>query len=159
MEDKNKLPKNYIPLIELNICSNKFMNGGKLIEINNFPPLLIGDGIIPLIWIYIKGQNDEWVEIINESFSLSHSIQIIKDKTNREIIIGIDNTIVLKGKMTNDKYCEINILDLRPIGFDIHGNEDELKIVTSSFSKNTFMKNGIMFNSKVEKKNIEEPIK
>lgn len=144
MEVKNKLPKNYIPLNELIICSNKLLGGAKLIGIDEFAPILIGDGAIPSIWIFAKNQNNQWVEIIKESKSLHPAIQIVNDKINREIVIGIQDTIVLKGKMTSDKICEINAIDLRPIGFDIHGKDNEFHIANSTFSGNTFQINGFL---------------
>lgn len=144
MEYKNKLPENYKSLDELNICSNKLLGGAKLIGIDDFAPILIGDGVIPLVWIFGKNSNKQWVELIKESKSLHPAIQIINDIINREIIIGIQNTIVLKGKMTSDKVCEIDAIDLRLIGFDIHGKENEFHIANSAFSGNTFQLNGFL---------------
>lgn len=144
MEVKNKLPKKYIPLNELIICSNKLLGGAKLIEIDEFAPILIGDGAIPSIWIFSKNQNNQWVEIIKESKSLHPAIQIINDKINREIVIGFQDTIVLKGKMTSDKICKIDAIDLRPIGFDIHGKESKFHIANSTFSNNTFKLSGFL---------------
>ncbi|MCR1026643.1 hypothetical protein NQT66_17625 [Cellulophaga baltica] len=144
MEPKNKLPENYIPLDELNICSNKLLGGAKIIGIDDFAPILIGDGAIPSIWIFGKNQNNKWVELIKESKSLHPAIQIINDTINREIVIGIQNSIVLKAKMTSNKICEINTIDLRPIGFDIHGKGTEFHIAQSTFSGNTFNLNGFL---------------
>jgi hypothetical protein len=144
MENKNKLPENYKPLDELNICSNKLLGGAKLLGIDDFAPILIGDGIIPLIWIFGKNQNNEWVELIKESVSMHPAIQIINDKINREIIIGIQNSIVLKGKMISNKICEINTIDLRQIGFEIYDKEKKLNIANSTFSGNTFQSNGFL---------------
>lgn len=138
MDTKNELPKNYKPLDELNVCSNRLLGGAKLIGINGFSPILIGDGAIPAIWIYGKNEKNKWIELINESKSLHPAIQIINDKINREIVIGIQNTIILKGKMASDKICIVNNLDLRPIGFDIHGKDNNLFIGNSTFSGNTF---------------------
>jgi hypothetical protein len=144
METKNKLPENYKPLNELNVCSNKLLGGAKLIGIDGFSPILIGNGIIPTIWIFGKNKNNKWVELIKENKSLHSGIQIINDKINREIIIGIQNTIILKGKMTSDKVCEVNTIDLRPIGLDIYGKEKEFYIANSTFSNNTFQGSGFL---------------
>lgn len=56
MENKNRLPENYKPLDELNICSNKLTGGAKLLGIDDFAPILIGDGEIPSVWIFGKKQ-------------------------------------------------------------------------------------------------------
>lgn len=144
MDIKNEIPKNYKPLDELNVCSNRLLGGAKLIGINGFAPILIGDGAIPAIWIYGKNEKNKWVELIRESKSLHPAIQIINDKINREIVIGVQNTIILKGKMTSDKICVVNTLDLRPIGFDIHGKENEFYIANSTFSGNTFQGLGFL---------------
>lgn len=154
MEPKNKLPENYKPLNELNICSNKLLGGAKLIGIDGFAPILIGDGVIPTIWIFGKNQDNKWVGLIKENKSLHPAIQIINDKIKREIVIGIQNTIVLKGKMTSDKVCEVNTIDLRPIGFDIHGKENEFYIANSTFSGNTFQGSGFLVGIN-EKQNAE----
>ena len=154
MENKNKLPENYKPLDELNICSNKLLGGAKLLGIDDFAPILIGDGIIPSIWIFGKNQSNEWVELIKESVSMHPAIQIINDKNNREIVIGIQNSIVLKGKMTSNKICEVNTIDLRQIGFEIYGKEKEFNIANSSFSGNTFQLDGFLVGIS-EKQNVK----
>ncbi|MCM4153660.1 hypothetical protein DHD05_18870 [Arenibacter sp. N53] len=142
MESTNKLPENYIPLHELNVCSNKLMGGAKLIGINDFAPILIGDGVIPKIWIFAKIKDNIWIPLIKESKTSHPEIFIINDKINREIGIGIADTIVIKAKMTSDKVCEVNAIDLRPIGIDIHGKENELHIANSNFSNNTVKSSG-----------------
>lgn len=144
MEIKNKLPQNYIPFDELNICSNRLIGGTELIRINGFTPILIGDGIVPSIWIFGKNENQQWTELIKESISLHSAIKIITDKINREIIIGIQDIIVLKGKITSNKVCEINTLNLRPIGFDIQAKEKTLTIANSNFSTSTFKDVGVL---------------
>lgn len=144
METTNEIPKNYKPLDELDVCSNRLLGGAKLIGINGFSPILIGDGAIPSIWIYGKNEKNKWVELIKESKSIHPAIQIINDKFSREIVIGIQNTIVLKAKMTSDKICVVNTLDLRPIGLDIHGKNNEIYIANSTFSGNTFQGSGFL---------------
>lgn len=143
MIKENIHPKNFQTLNELNVCSNKIIGGGNIIGIDNFAPLLIGDGIIPAVWLYARIDKVNWTAIVKESESFHSQIQIIANKINREVIIKIENTIILSAKMTSDKICTVDSIDLRPIGFNVYGNANNFQIANSSFNGNTFQ--GVSF--------------
>ncbi|MFD2565522.1 hypothetical protein [Aquimarina rubra] len=143
MNIKTKLPKNYIPLTELEVCSNKIIGGGSLIGINDFAPLLIGKGEIPKVWLYTKIDQNNWAPLIINNESQHSKIKILTDITSREITIKTHDTIIIHGIMSNDNSCSIDQLDLRPIGLMFYGNVEQLTIGDSNLKGNTF--NGISF--------------
>ena len=136
-------PKNYELLRELNVCSNRIIGGGSIIGIDSFAPLLIGNGQVPAIWLYVRIDKSNWTAVIKESESFHPKVLVTKNVKEREIIIKIENIIVLQARMTSDKICEIETIDLRPIGFNIYGSNNNFQVANSSFSGNTF--NGISF--------------
>lgn len=138
-----KYPQNYIPVNRLVICSNTLIGGGNIIGFDDFPPLLIGKGTVPKLWVYAKDRHQKWTPIINESRSLHPAIIIKSDDITREILAKIDNATLIRAKMSDDNSCLVDQIDLRPIGLNLFGNETVLTIGTSNFSGNTFQ--GVRF--------------
>ena len=143
MEKINILPENYIPINELNVCSNRIMGGGSVIGINNISPLIIGQGNIPMIWLYSRIDRSNWLPLVVESRSKHANIDIIENQDEREITIKFNDIILISSKMLNDNSNFVNQIDLRPIGIDLHGDSNRLMVSGNNFSGNTF--NGISF--------------
>lgn len=143
MHKENNTPKLYQPLELLEVCSNQIIGGGAILGIDNFAPLRIGDGIVPAVWLYARVDKENWTAIIKKSESFHSLITIQKDLEKREITINIDETTVLRAKMTSYKKCLVDKIDLRPVGFNLFGEGKNFQVANSSFSGNTF--NGISF--------------
>lgn len=144
MTEDRTLPESYKALEVLNICSNKIIGGGKIIGINDFAPILIGTGNVPNVWLYGKNRENGWVLLVDDNFSLNPSVKIKRDILKRGVTIKIDRTVLLDAKMTSNKECKVVSIDLRPIGLNVVGNSQELKVGEARFSDNTFHGKGFM---------------
>ncbi|WP_010253975.1 hypothetical protein [Myroides injenensis] len=132
-----KYPYNISKLEKLTVCSNILIGGGDLVKIENFVPLVIGNGQVPKIWLTIKLANNI-IQIVKENYSENKQIKIVTDNTQREIRIYAENQNLISAKIIRDNECVVNQLDLRPIGLNIFGNEKELNIANSKLSGNSF---------------------
>ena len=146
MENKNDIPKEYIPFEELIICSNTMINGKVPFEVNKRIPLLIGKAIFPLIWLNVPRnvELNTWEEIIKENNVVNKRqfrnflIEVEKrDADNSVVTRRVEKTIVHVRKESDIK-ANVIALDLRPLGLNIFGNEDGLYVGGQNFVRNTF---------------------
>jgi len=144
MIEERRLPKEYKALEKLNICSNTIIGGGKIIGVNDFAPILIGDGNIPNIWLYGKNNENKWVAIVEQNLSFHPAINIKRDLVKKRITIKIQSKTILNARMTSKSECKVIAINLKPIGLNIVGNTNELKVGESSFSDNTYQGKGYM---------------
>lgn len=129
--------QNFLPLDELIICSNKIIGGGQLIKIQDYSPLTVGRGETPLIWLNVKIDN-KIIELIKENISLNSHLNVQENFIDKSTIIKINNNIIIKARMIKENSCIISKIDLRPIGLDIVGNLQGLKVAGNMLSGNTF---------------------
>lgn len=134
------LPENYTPYNELIICGNILINVKVPIELNKKIPFLIGKGDIPLIWFSIPVTKDakNWQEIVVKNESLNKKVSIITSEEDSSVIVKADNHILICVKKISDEKAVVSILDLQPLGLNIHGDTNGLYIGKSLLSKNTF---------------------
>lgn len=146
MENKNDIPKEYIPFEELVICSNTMINGKVPFEINKHIPLLIGKANFPLIWLYVPRNMElnTWDELVKENNVVNKRqfrnflIEVEKrDADNSVMIRRLEKTIINVRKESDIK-ANVTALDLRPLGLNIFGNEDGLHVGGQNFVRNTF---------------------
>jgi len=144
MITRENLPPGYESYRDLNVCSNKLINGGFLLEVGKALPLVIGVGAPPKIWLQAAAnpQASEFVEIVRRSVAL-HPMVHIATEHNR-LIITVANTVVLDIKSENPESAVINVLDLRPIGFNVFGADGKLVAGGMHFSKSTFSGGGAL---------------
>lgn len=138
--DLPKLPEEYFPFEELDICGNQFIRGQVPIRIKGKIPFLIGKGNVPLIWLNAPVTKDghNWQEVVvkNESFNKKMDVKISKNTVS---ISTKDKTLtVIKVNKIFDDLAEITVLDLRPLGLSIYGDTAGLHIGTHSFANNIF---------------------
>lgn len=136
--DKFNNPEHYQIIPELHVCSNVAINGGHIIAIGEFPPLIIGKGVIPMVWLYMKINNKVWQPLVTNNISLNSQVLVLEDDENRTTIIKTPGATLLEATMVNTNKCVVRTLDLRPVGLDIFGDSEKLMIGTNRFSNNTF---------------------
>jgi plasmid maintenance system antidote protein VapI len=137
MKKEHHLPDEYVQIPYLEICSNKLIDSQSLIMIDAIIPLLIGKGKSPKVWLNIKNQENQWVEIIKNNISNNKQVKIEIDPLENKTIIKVNNLIILNAKMTNPENCSVKQLDLRAVGLNIYGDENGLMIGENKFSGNT----------------------
>lgn len=134
----NNLPTQYNPFEKITIGTNILKNVQALVSVNENIPLVIGNGSIPRVWLYIPANQDgtEWFPLIKDNFS-SHKDVTVEIK-NKKIIIKVPEKVILDCEIINDNELNINSLDLRPFGLDVISNTKELQINNNTLSGNTF---------------------
>ena len=69
--------KDYKRFDDVEICSNQFINVKYIITFDKIPPLLIGKGEKPLIWLSMKSSvSFSWFYIVANNVSLINEIKI-----------------------------------------------------------------------------------
>jgi len=139
-KDRPTLPEGYIPFEELVFCNNHLINVKVPIEFKKNIPLLIGKGDIPLVWLSvpITQEAKEWKEIVIKNKSMDKRITVISSEKDKSTTIKVDNHIIIQIKKHSDEEAEVISLDLRPLGFNIHGNANILYFGTNKFVNNSF---------------------
>ncbi|MEI2514475.1 hypothetical protein [Acinetobacter soli] len=135
----DNLPVDYSELQTLNLCSNKIIGGGFPFSLNGGLPLIVGSGTTPNIWLQAVNNSNskDLILLVDKNISTVKEISVTKPE-NGVIEVYFKNQIkILRVKSTGSNTAVVSVLDLRPIGLNIFGNQSELKIGGSSFSTNT----------------------
>lgn len=146
----NKLPKDYKYLHELNICSNKIIGGGFPFAIGQALPLIIGYGSKPQIWLQAVNpvKPDFPIVLIDSNIPTNKDISLFEygDNTNKLIKVKVRDILLLEVKIEGPNRATVSYMDLRPIGLNIIGDSDSLRIGSSSFSNNTIKGTKVFIN-------------
>lgn len=131
------LPETYVPYTELLFCSNRLINNSRIIEIGNVIPMLIGQGALPQVWLQAptdaKGKTFAPLVVASVAVHPAAKVQI----ENGALSVYAGDTLVLRVKATSPTYAEVDQLDLRPIGYSIHGNSKGLEVGAIQVAENT----------------------
>lgn len=140
----NNLPKSYTPFDTLVVCSNTLIGGVNVVAIGDVLPLLIGKGFKPKIWLQAVAKPDsrDFVTIVEESISKHPAVKIYEE--NDVIRVELSGILVLAVKSMGENSAEVETLDFRPLGLNMHGTKGSLTAGGSIFSKNT-MSGGKVF--------------
>ncbi|WNM58813.1 hypothetical protein [Candidatus Nitrospira allomarina] len=133
----DSLPKEFTPYKQLEIATNKLIDGVALVSVNGFIPVLIGKGETPEIWVTIPAdqQGKEWRPIVSKNTSL---LEVITVNTKGKVIgVAMGDDIVLEVKEITSESAEITQCNLRPFGINVFLEDDCLKVMTNRYSGNT----------------------
>lgn len=144
MITKNSLPKSYVPYASLIVCSNSLLGGGHIVSIGDVLPIVIGRGEKPMIWLQAltKPESKEFVPIVEGSISKHPAVKIYEE--NDVLKVSVSGTTVLSVRATAENSADVDELDLRPLGFNLHGDSSTLMVGTSKFSGNSMSGGGIL---------------
>lgn len=140
----NSKPNGYKPFEILTICSNTIKGGGNLVSIGDVLPLLIGKGDKPQIWLLAlaNSKNNEFVTVVERSISKHPAVKVYEENGLLNVMISGD--IVLSVRQDSEDKVTVTSLDLRPLGLNMHGNEDSLNVGGGSFSRNSMSGGGTL---------------
>lgn len=141
---RNNLPQSFTPYEKLTICSNVLLGGGHLVEISNTLPLIIGTGEKPQVWIQaISDPNSmQFVSVVENSVSKFPMIKIME--VDSYLVITMQKETILKIKKISSTEAVIDYLNLAPMGLNLSGDSNGLKIPNGQFSGNTMSGNGVL---------------
>ena len=142
MITKSNLPDSYHPYGRLTLCSNLLIGGGHLIQIDDILPLLVGKGEIPQIWLQAP------TDIARKTFT---QLVIASVAAHPAILLNFDSGVLsvsaggksmLRVRETGPDEAMVDLLDLRPVGFNIVGDEKCLTAGGVKMSGNTISGGG-----------------
>ena len=133
----DSLPTEFTPYKQLEIATNKLVDGVALVSVNGFIPVLIGRGETPEIWVTIPAdqQGKEWRPIVSNNTSLLDVITVIAKDNVIQVAMAAD--IVLEVKEIASESAEITKCNLRPFGINVYLEDDCLKVMANRYSGNT----------------------
>jgi hypothetical protein len=107
-------------------------------------PLLIGRGVVPIVWLYVPVTKDrmKWKYIVERNVSHSEKVFVKISKELNSVNISIELSEGLQElvsvKMISNEEAVVDKLDLNPIGFKIRGDNNGLHIGEQFFTGNIF---------------------
>ncbi len=135
---KFNIPSEYQAFDRLTICSNVLIGAGAIVKIGEVEPILIGKGLkFPAIWLKARANKNNWISVVERSVSLNPQIKITNEGDTSTTIIKIKEITILKAIQQNSD-CHIDQIDLRPLGLNVFGTSEYLKVGQSEFKGNTF---------------------
>lgn len=132
------LPSNYSAPDMLLIGSNTLHNVQTLIDFNGFTPILIGDGEVPHIWIYVpmNQQGTEWYPLVKDNFSTNPSVIVLK-RENGVKVTTPDGVVIDCEKNLNGSII-VQRLNLKPFGINVSADSNSLNIMNTTFTTSVF---------------------
>ena len=143
-----KMPTGFHSLDTLKVCSNKITGKGFLFSLWGELPLIIGAGEEPMVWLKAiqDAESKKLFLLVDENISTVKDISVTKPDEGIIEIFYKSELPILKVKKIDSKSAEIYYLDLKPLGFNIKGDQKKLMVGGSSFSNNTFNGSGIFMS-------------
>ena len=134
----NSLPSKYIPFKEIEIGTNRLINGQTLFIINGFVPLIVGVGEVPRVWISVPADpaGIKWRPLVRDNRSTDERVVI--RTTGNFVIVSTSGTEILRVEKKSENFAKIESIDLRPFGINVYGDKKTLSIMNKSLSGNLF---------------------
>ncbi len=136
---KKQIIPDFIPYPQIKLCSNNL--GVKyLFDINGYYPIIIGQGNIPKVWLFVE-INNEIVSLLKDNVPQIAQIKIHKEKKYLKIKVYDFATQewlpILNINFSNPNLPNIDCLDLRPFGILCYGNKELLHIGNNKLKDNS----------------------
>ncbi len=133
----DSLPKNYRPYAKLNLCGNKIIGGIHIISIGGKLPIIIGSGAKPQIWIsaLTSRERDKSILLVDSSIPKFPWVRV--EEQGRQMLVKVHGATILRVEQTGEDQAIVSELDLRSIGFNVHGGLSSLFVANSQFSGGT----------------------
>lgn len=137
--DNNFTFPNFEPYDRIKVCGN-IIGVRYLIDIRGFYPIIIGKADKPEIWLYTK-INNVVVPVVEKNIAKTPQIKVYMDHVSinlKVFDIGNNKWIDIINLIYNGiDMPTINILDLRPLGFEIYGDDECLNLGKCKMKGNT----------------------
>jgi hypothetical protein len=147
MKEDINLPKDYFPYPELDLCDNKLVNVQIPFLIEQTPLLLIGKNSVPQVWLSARSspKSHQWKYIVKANRSLNPAVYIEVNDESKTVYVRISNTIIIKAVAQSEAKAVIDVLDLRPVGLNVYGNNSGLSVATNTYAGNSMTNSHVAF--------------
>ena len=132
------LPKEFVAFEELGFCSNTLQNCKIPIVIDEKPILLVGKGDQPQIWLWglVDQKTKRLVQIVSSNVVRILTAPIKVERAKDSTYVKLNETIIIKAVKLSDEKATIEQIDMRPLGFNIHGTSSTLNVGTNVMAGN-----------------------
>lgn len=144
------------PYGTLEVCSNVVERAAMPLTRSGEPVLIVDKGEVPGVWIaalpFETGEraapgSDRAIRFIVEAnVPRASGVRVAVLDTTREVIVSVGDTTVLKCRGLDDDAASIPLLDLRPLGLQLWGDEHGLYLGPVTMVRNRFRGTGIAFD-------------
>jgi hypothetical protein len=133
----DSLPVQFKPYKELELASNKLIDGVALFSVNEFIPVLVGKGESPEIWLYIPAdpKGESWQPLVKRNRSLHPKVEV--KGTGKKVTVTTPDGVVLVVECISEDLALISRLDLRPFGINVFLENNSLNVMGNSMIGNT----------------------
>lgn len=144
MITKDNLPPNYQAYTRLLLCSNSLIGGGHLLQIGQSLPLLIGRGTMPQVWLEAPTDpsGKDFAPLVTASVAVHPAASVFTE--DGALVVYAGGQLVVRVRQVDDQQAVVEKLDLRPIGFNIFGDEKSLNASGMQMSGNTVSGGGTL---------------
>lgn len=150
MITKLPLPEGFQSYNIMRLCSNTLIGGAHILSVGDVLPLVIGVGSKPLIWMQaisdVKKKN--FISIVESSIPQLSTVRVTVE--SGALVVTVKGHKVLSVREINKEEIDIFQMDLRPIGFNIFGDQEKLQAGGMQLSKNTFSGGGTFMGFTLE---------
>ncbi len=140
----DSLPSQYEPFREINIGTNRLIDGKILFVVNDNVPLLIGCGNVPRVWLSIPAdpKGHTWQPLVRDNKSLHSKVKV--NVEGNVVVVDTPDGVVVQVEKVSDELVRVVSINLRPFGINIIGNEKSLTVMNNTLSDNMFEKVKVM---------------
>lgn len=137
MITRSNLPEGFQPYDKLTLCSNILAGGGHLLEAQGALPIVIGKGPLPLVWLQAPTdtQGKEFILLVAASVASHPAISVSQSASGVSVFAG--GAPILNVYAPNNTEAVVDKLDLRPLGYNIHGDSRGLVAGGMKLARNT----------------------
>ena len=145
-----------VPYGTLEVCSNVVERAALPLTRSGEPVLIVEKGDVPGVWIAATtteaGQSNALASdnasrfIVEANVPCASGVRVAVLDTTREVIVTVGETIVLRCRGTEADAATIPLLDLRPLGLQLWGDEHCLYLGPVTMVRNRFRGTGIAFD-------------
>ncbi len=103
------------------------------IAMDGRPILLIGKGDQPQVWLWglANKETKELVEVVSSNSVRIVSAPIKVESENDSTCVKLNDKIIVKAVKLSDEKAMVEQIDMRPLGFNIHGDSNTLNVGTT----------------------------
>lgn len=141
------LPRNYLPYDELRLCGNTLKTVKIPFLIGETPLLLIGKNSVPQVWLSAQTSpgSHQGESLVEENRSLNPAVYVDVQDGSRTVYVKLSNIVIIKVRAQSKTNAVIDLLDLRPIGLNVYGDQSGLSFATNTFAGNSMMNSRVAF--------------
>lgn len=145
------LPSNYSSPRSVRIFSNKAENVQILFLVDRHVPVLIGERLgKPRVWITapvkMKTGEARWFPVVRNNLAVHPAFEVKSDEDGKVVTIHTSDRDLLKVRSL-DGVFDVLALDLRPIGLNIYGDKNGLRVGEMIVKDNDFINLQVMVSN------------